>query len=96
MKRKRSTPNERQKPFSKLLQYIRHISLLCYYRYSVEIGISTMEGWEAFIVNSIFLLLLVSILKQATKGIIILSSFIQTSFPSLSTLPAFISNYWPS
>ncbi|KAH9385786.1 uncharacterized protein NEMAJ01_0682 [Nematocida major] len=68
MSKKDSLPTERLSIHSLLLRHIRQWALLWYYRYSVEIGISVLDGWEAFIVNSVFLLLIVSIAKQVTKG----------------------------
>ncbi|OAG29059.1 hypothetical protein NEDG_01198 [Nematocida displodere] len=60
---------------SRFLKYIRQSSLVYYYRYSVEIGISSLEGWEAFIVNSLFLLLIVSIIKQTVKAVVFLTGY---------------------
>lgn len=79
MHKKESLSIEKLSIFSLLLRYIRQWALLWYYRYSVEIGISVLEGWEAFIVNSIFLLLVVSIVKQTLRGISIFTSYIYTS-----------------
>lgn len=80
MSKKESAPLVKLSIPSLILRYVRQRALLWYYRYSVEVGISILEGWEAFIINSIFLLLVVSIVKQGLKGISILSGYIYTSF----------------
>jgi hypothetical protein len=54
-------------PVSKGLFYLRRAVIRMYYRYTVEVGISTLENWEAAIVNSVFLILAVSIAKQTGK-----------------------------
>ncbi|KAI5190796.1 hypothetical protein NEMIN01_1198 [Nematocida minor] len=79
MKKKESVPIEKLSIPSLMLRYLRQWALLWYYRYSVEIGISVLDGWEAFIVNSVFLLLLVSIIKQVLKGLNMFTSHIYTS-----------------
>ncbi|KAI5169541.1 hypothetical protein NEIG_01681 [Nematocida sp. ERTm5] len=78
--KKESVPIEKLSIFSLLLRYLRQWAMLWYYRYTVEIGISVLDGWESFIVNSVFLLLAVSIVKQFYRGINILSNFIYSKF----------------
>lgn len=80
MERKEAISTEKLSIFSLILRYIRQRALLWYYRYSVEIGISVLDGWEAFIVNSVFLLLIVSIAKQLIKGANILLETAITHF----------------
>ncbi|KAI5170953.1 hypothetical protein NEFER03_0355 [Nematocida sp. LUAm3] len=71
MIKKKITSNRPILP-TRILQYIRHVSLLHYYRYTVEVGISILQGWESFIVNSIVLLLVVSLVKQLVKCFVFL------------------------
>jgi hypothetical protein len=62
--------------FSRFLRLLRRKIILYYYRYSVEIGVSVLEGWEAFIVNSVFLLLIVSIVKQIARALLFFFSYL--------------------
>lgn len=57
---------------AKVLFYLRKTIILVYYRYSVEVGVSTLDTWEAFIINCIFLLLIMSVIKQAEKLVALL------------------------
>ncbi|KAI5179546.1 hypothetical protein NEOKW01_0009 [Nematocida sp. AWRm80] len=61
-----------------LLRSLRQRIFQWYYRYTTEIGISTLDTWEACIVNSIFLLLLVSITKQVFKGSLFVLLYLYT------------------
>ncbi|KAI5188993.1 hypothetical protein NECID01_0348 [Nematocida sp. AWRm77] len=63
METQKEFSRERISPLNRILKYIRTFGSFYYYRYSVEIGISALDGWEACIVNSIFLLLIASIIK---------------------------------
>jgi len=60
-----------------VLIYIRRRIILYYYRYSVEVGVSMLDRWEAFIINSAFLLLIVSIVKQAVKAFCVLFTYLK-------------------
>lgn len=61
---------------SRFLLYIRRFCVFYYYRYAVETGIAIIERWESFIVNSIFLLLAVSLGKQILRMLLFIAAYI--------------------
>lgn len=75
---KKVAPKESINALSRGLRYIRNVGYFYYYRYSVEIGISVLEGWEACIVNSIFLLLIASVIKYGWSTMVYLYGLLAT------------------